>query len=134
MPAKRAWSSGLGNPGAPFLAQAPRANQEEVPKTISHFVKMLHQRGPRVTLKMHWGERTAANFWADACFWTVTKTPGDLSPSCLEVMWKLVYWQLSMRQPGFSKGLSLAQEVDDIILGEGMRLQARSDLLFFFFF
>lgn len=30
--------------------------------------------------------------------------------------------------------LSPAQEVDDIILGEGRRFQARSDLLFFFFF
>lgn len=68
------------------------------------FCQMLHRRGPRITLKMHWRERTAANFCADACFWTVTKTPEDLSPSCLEVMWKLVYWQLSMRQPGFSKG------------------------------
>lgn len=65
---------------------------------------MFHNRGPRITLKMHWRERTAANFCVDACFWTMTKTLEDLFPSCLEVMWKLVYWQLSMRQPGFSKG------------------------------
>lgn len=70
-----------------------------------HVLSDASHEGPsRITLKMHWRERTAANFCADACFWTMTKTPEDLFPSCLEVMWKLVYWQLSMRQPGFSKG------------------------------
>lgn len=48
VPAKCAWNSGLGNPGATSLTQAPRANQE-VPKMISQFVRSF----PRGTPESH---------------------------------------------------------------------------------
>lgn len=47
--------------------------------------------------------KDSCRFLCGCMFRTVTKNSRGLFPSCLEVVWKLVYWQLSMGQPEFSR-------------------------------